>query len=121
MNHSQRKYALSRIDAIEKAALSAIDAKHRTPGVSLTWGQKAALINAGKVKLKATARDYHNVRDAFDFAAHEREAVVDTKRLNADTKKCRDAFQKVRDEMVLGDASAALDTLRDLESKWLAA
>lgn len=119
MNTTQRKYALARIDALQREAEARVKDKYTVPGVTLTNPEKMALILGGKVKLRSDVNQYTDLIYAFDFSKHEKPAKVDDKALAKARAKLFAEFNRARDELMLGDAEQALVAIRALEREWL--
>lgn len=119
MKDAQRKYAMERIAALERAALSKITDKHVIPPKTLSTDEMLDLVHRKKVNLRKHDAGYH-LRKAFDFSGHEHEnRFSDEKKYKSECMKAKAAFTKVRDELVLGDSVQALEAIRALESEWV--
>lgn len=110
MNQKQREYAVSRVNGIEREKLNLLRRETTTPEVALSEENKVDLIRRGKVKLnpdKLSEYSSHHVFNAFDFSAHEKGAVFDEKSFNKGAALINSEGQRVKDEIMLGDAETA--------------
>lgn len=113
MNKQQVDYAHRRIDNLLAAKEVEASERHAKPAQTISPDDRATLIRAGKVKLKADILiDYRtSVVDAFDFSKYSWPRTVDTKAVDKVMKPLRAEAQRLKDEIMLGDAGAALATL----------
>ena len=117
MNQTQIKYARERAANVLSARKKALTAAHTTPAVALTGAERLQAIKDGAVKLdfKGVSDNNHWWHSAVSFTA-ERPVKVNTKALNAATATLQATYDKLIDELVLGDNEAALALLRAFES-----
>lgn len=116
LTSAQREHAIKRINQIAETAKAAIKEKHTSKAVILTADQKVALIKAGKVKFKPNAdfTSYGVAVHLFNYTAHEKPAVmspVGKAKITAIEKQ----VTKTIDEVMLGDASYALEAIQNFE------
>lgn len=113
---AQREHAIKRINQIAEEAKKAVREKHTSKAVTLTIDQKVALIKAGKVKMLPNVNlvSYTNPIHLFNYAGHEKAAVLSpvgkTKLTNIDKQ-----VTKTIDQIILGDASYALEAIQNFE------
>lgn len=121
MNTQQIRYAINRVDAIEKEHLSKIsDKDFKSKGKRLTDEERLKLLKAGKVKFRE--------RDMLQFVRgcgglYRSEATFPGETPDTfDEKGYRDALNAIRDEatrirdgLVLGNEDQALKALKAFE------
>ncbi len=112
MNQQQRSYALNRISEAEKEKVAEIRREATKPEVKLSDSQKVNLVRAGKVKLLPDAHAYTDLRYAFDFSAHESDAII-VGTADAIVSKVKLAADKARDTVMLDDELKALKAIND--------
>ena len=121
MTHSEKQYAMKRVDDIVSLKQSHADKKCRIPSITLTNQQKVELIRKGQVKPRP-AREIRNssynieLKQVFDFSKYERsrgnDDVLYEKLMAPITKKA----QQIKDKIMLGNADAALKMILALEA-----
>lgn len=120
MNKTQIQYALSRIDGLLKEKETSVEKAHTKEAKVLSATERADLVRSGTVKMKADATEIHSYTDVvavFDFSKHSWTAEVDAKAVSAIMKPLRKEAQKLKDEIMLGDASAAQTSLAKFSEK----
>ena len=113
MNQKEKQYALDRVTAIANSKISAIKAKHTTPGTLLNSEQRLAALKKGEFKLKpglTQVRGYDEIRDVFTFPG-DKAGSEDTKRIEAETDKVQAEATRIKDQLMLGDSQQALDLI----------
>lgn len=117
MNHTQKKYAMERVDGIASAKIEAIEeAMPTTPHKILTYRKAEKLIKEGKVKMIASPSKeihcYRNFVDTFDFSKHHdynrRTPNYDPKAFKKKADVVRKERTRIKDKIMLGDAEEAL-------------
>jgi len=119
MNQVQRNHAMNRINSITRIKISAIRLQC-TKGHDLDNVERVALIRSGRVKLK-TRKELKSVDNCyqgkletvFDFSKWD--PVFDKTRFDKLSSSVNLQSQRLRDEIMLGDAQIALDLIRDFE------
>lgn len=115
MNQQKQKYALERVQGIYAQKVEEIENKYTTPDVTLTKEERCKLLKSGTIKVKKgiTRIDtWSDVMDVFDFSKHESEGERDNKKIDTEVTKLRIEYNKVRDEIVLGDEEEALKLIQ---------
>ena len=116
MNKDQRVYALKRVGEILSEKLGVLKQKHTIAKLTLTAADRATLVRTGKVKLiKDTIGDYDRYYDLWDFSKFEQREPLD-KNYGPLAGKLEADAQKVRDQIMLGDAEEALKLLAGFDS-----
>ena len=118
MNHKQREYALTRVNQILANRLGALATRFKAEVKLLTDRERADLLRKGKVKLKASVEQvttWTDVVDAFDFSPFEQREKTTPEYAPA-AKALEDEAQKVRDQIMLGDAEEAMRLLESFSS-----
>lgn len=107
MNKYQTDYAVRRVDEIAEE-------KRRKAGqgiseFKLDLKRKAALIDAGEVKLRSGAKNsaWIDWPDAFDFSKFD-ESKQQEKKRDAAVARINARASAIKDQLMLGDAEAAL-------------
>ncbi|RUU80236.1 hypothetical protein [Mesorhizobium sp. M7A.F.Ca.MR.362.00.0.0] len=114
MNLAQRKYAIERVKQIEAAKLAALTVAHTREAKTLSREQQLDLIIARKVKLKTTLTELPTyASEAFDFSKFMWHRALITETYNPAANKVKADAARVRDQIMLGDAEAALALLAD--------
>lgn len=120
MNHTQKKYAIERVDGILEWKINQIKAAMpRIPVLKqLTYKQAAKLIKDGTVKLDKdvapTQKMYKckNITDMFDFSDYRTDSYnqdkYDVDDCNKKTAPLYKECQRIKDQIMLGDAEEAL-------------
>lgn len=122
MNPQQRKYALNRIEVLERIKIREAENKFTTPEVKVTNEEKYKLIAAGKVKIfpyEKIIRNHYSCPDlypSFDFSAYEKAAVLDKKKFEAIRNEVSDLAQRAKDQIMLGDCNEAIKIIEKLEA-----
>lgn len=113
MNTVQRKYALERVSAILSRKVREITDKYTTPAASAT--EVAAAFKKGKVALKQfdSIGRYRYLEDIFDLSAFN--AKINTEAVSKETMKVEAEADRIRDQIMLGDAEEALTLLQTFE------
>ena len=119
MDKVQRKYAVDRVNSIERNRLDVLRTKYTTPEKKLSGNEKVALIQSRKAKIVERDRTHNHcnyIEDVFDFAPFQNKESVDTIKYNKDAEPIRKKAQQIRDKIMLGDAEEALKLLTEFES-----
>lgn len=120
MNKTQIEYAFRRIDEMLSARTQASIEKNTTPARVVDDAMRAELIRSGKVKLRPdvkSIRHYADVVDVFDFSKFSAPAKTDQKAIDKELRTYRVEAQQLKDNIMLGDAEAALAALGDFAKK----
>jgi hypothetical protein len=119
MNHTQRKYAMERVESIAKYKIAAIKDKHTTKGVCLSSQERVALVRKGKVKLRPdNCINYKSCgyfSDHFDFSRYESSNSFNQAAFDKEIKPISLKAQEIKDQLMLGDAEQALKQIQDFE------
>ena len=117
MNASEKKYAITRLTNIRDKKLQAITARHTTPGFTLTSSQRAVALKKGEFKVNPDMKhveSYTNVRTVIIFN-DEKAKKVNNAAIAKETKAIRTAYNRVCDQVMLGDGSKALALIEKFE------
>lgn len=110
MNHTQLKYATTRIDTLLRTASAKIAPKHTTPGKlrDMSQVERYKLAVSGKVQLKPLTKleRYGSFESHFDFSAYEDK--VDRKAVERELGSLEAEAERIKDTLYLGDQAAAL-------------
>ena len=115
MNNSQKKYAADRVTGIKRRKIEEITAAHTSKALLLSVEEKRDLINAGAVKLLNGGDGYRCWCNAFDFSAYESPSVFDRETAEPLIAAVTAEATRIIDELLLGDASEALEAIRRFE------
>lgn len=117
MNQQQKKYALERITEIYKKKSAAIKEKHTTKAVRLSPQERLKAFKSGKFKIRPDASTIGSYTDVVDIITFNDEAPekADDKKISALQDALDKEYNRVRDEIVLGDPGAALELIRKFE------
>jgi len=110
MNKQEKQYAMNRIDEIVCHKVSAIKDKHTTAAVSLTDTQRLQAFKAGKYKIKADVSKitrYTDLCDVIEFP-DEKAGKANREKIDSESAKVTSEAVKIKDKLMLGDASEAL-------------
>lgn len=120
MNKTQIEYAMKRIDDLLKAKEEAVTKDHKRPAQKISDEERARLLRAGVVQLRddvnAVSR-YTDVVDVFDFSAHCWPESVDTEAVDRTMAPLRLEALRLKDKIMLGDATAAQSALEQFSEK----
>lgn len=114
MNATEKKYACGRIDEIAVAKQAEIRKATTTEAIVLSDEDRFDLVRSGKVKMFSTKEilvntTYHrDIGDLFDFSKHEKEEVTDSVSRGQMFRQLNKEINKVKDEIMLGDAEKAI-------------
>lgn len=119
MSKTQSDYAVQRLKSAHEKRIQAVKAAHLTPGKTLTFDEKWALVCNGDAPVRtcyetsspARYKEWHNV---FEFSGFESEDRMsdEGERLLADVAQ---QYRAAMDELMLGDAEGALEAIRAFE------
>lgn len=119
----QVKYAMSRIDEIWREKSSIITDECTTPAKIVTAEDFIRLVKEGKVTVKPdwdgddnVANSYLRLESLFDLSKFQRPAKVDTKRQKDRQGKLHNEVVRIKDQLMLGDLTAALAMIEKLAS-----
>lgn len=124
MNHTQKKYAMARVDEIAHSKVRAIEKTMPTiPLKTLNYRKALKLIKDGKVKMVADANKvidtYADFTDVFDFSPYHsfsrRGDQYDTKAFGKKVEVVRTECVRIKDQIMLGDAEEALKMILAFE------
>ena len=118
MMKKQMDYCLERAKVIRNEKLYAARKKYTKDGKVLSPEERASLLRAGKVKMRPGINKlsaWDKIYDVFDFKKHDVDGAFDQKRYRADEVKIISAYNKLADEIVLGDAETAKHLLEQFE------
>ena len=115
MNHWQKKYAAGRVTGIKRRKIEKITAAHTSKALLLSVEEKRDLINAGAVKLLDEGERGRSWYCAFDFSEYESPSVFDRKTAEPLIAAVTAEATRIIDELLLGDASEALEAIRRFE------
>ena len=127
MNQTQQKYLLVRIQETERMLIEKANAKYIITGGEITADEKFALVQTGKVKpdiktfmkkIKVTTHSWNSNRifdvpsgdSLFNFDPYHIKPKTD-KKLPGLLQKIILKAQTMSDELILGDAKKALESL----------
>jgi len=122
MNQTQKKYALERIDILTIQKLKKLRTKYTRQSKSLTNKERYNLIKAGKVPMRSEKEfDKFNyqkdrVNNVFVFSKYEWDTTLNTKEYNPRKEKILNESQKIKDQIMLGDAEKALKMIQEFET-----
>jgi len=115
VNQTQIKYARERAASILKQKIVEARDKFTTPAKTLNTEEKLEALKAGKFTINApvTGRSmwWYN---AVDFG--ETFATTDTDKLKVETDKLNSTFERLMDELILGDKEQVLKMLKEFEN-----
>ena len=115
MNHSQKKYAADRVNEIKRRKIEEIEAAHTSEAQRLSGAQKRELIEQGRVKLLDEGAGGRSWYCAFDFSKYESPSVFDRETAEPLIAAVTAEATRIIDELLLGDASEALEAIRRFE------
>jgi len=110
MNKQEKQYAVNRIDSMAAEKCAAIKAKNTVKGVCFSGAQRLKAFRDGKFKIKSDAKEigrYTDLCNVVEFT-EEREDEVNESKVKAESQKVMDEAQRIKDQMMLGDATEAL-------------
>lgn len=113
MNQSQLKYARERAEGIFKRAKENLKTKHTIPAFKLTREERLKALEYGHFKIDYTA-NRHWFEENITFLC-ESDAEFNQAGHDADLKTLTDSYNKLLDELVLGDNQEALKLLQAFE------
>ena len=116
LSKTQIDYSLGRVDKELTAARSRVTAKHTTPAKRIPDDEKAALIRAKKVTLKAdiTAISYYSkVEEVFDFGKFMWPDKVDDAAVQKEMAPLVEEAGRIKDRIILGDQQTALASIEE--------
>lgn len=119
MNKDQTNYALARVTKLLADKRVVLTEKLSRPAKSISAIQRASLIRAGKVRMRASCTSidsYTDVVNAFDFSEYEWPKAVDSKALAKALAPLEREAQRIKDTLMLGDASEALSAIEKFAS-----
>jgi len=120
MNQTQKKYALERVEYIRRNKNSELENKYTTPKKQLSGDEMINLVVKKKVPIrKDISRNTYRpeLKDVFDFSNYESPKVIDSKKLSMAIKPINEKAQKIKDQIMLGDAEEALKMIQDFENQ----
>ena len=119
MNQAQMKYAKQRATSIYQGKRKEIIRKFTKEGGSKSNKEMVALVKSGKVKVRANIdfRSYRctELENIFDFSKYIYGPITDP-RSESETEVLKGKYDRLMDELVLGDNAKALELLRYFES-----
>lgn len=121
MNQNQKKYALNRIEGLERIKVREAEEKYTSKEIKLSNEEAYKLIATGKVKLypfdKVHRRNYGqpDLYPSFDFRNYEQEAKLDTTKFNPIMENICKIAQQAKDQIMLGDCAEAMKLINKLE------
>lgn len=117
MNQTQLKYATERAKAIYSARLGSLTFKHTVPRVKFSTKERLDAIAKGEFTLRPYDLDhYHRGIDAYFVFDGERDELVDRAGLDDALSSLKADFDRLMDELVLGDNHTALALLEAFEA-----
>lgn len=120
MNKVQKEYAVSRIDGMLAEKEAAVREANTKRASVISAEERVALIKSGAVTLAKKVKrieSYTNVVDVFDFSAHCWPDTVDMAAVNRIMAPFRDEAQSLKDKIMLGDETTALQALEVFRKK----
>lgn len=123
MNLKQKSYALKRIDDIQRRKLNEIKrSDYETKSVKLSPEERFKLFKKGKFEIKKSIENpfigYNYCKDIFTFKG-EVEQSFDQDKFEKAQQKVRTQADKIRDQIMLGDAEKALELIQKFEESVL--
>lgn len=120
MKPTQINYAVTRLDEITRDKTAALEEKFSTPAKILTVADLVKGIKNGSVKPRTEylTNDVHRhsyVSSVFDLSGLE--PKFDGKGYAKAVKPLQDEYTKIKDKLVLGDASEALKLIEAFAAK----
>lgn len=112
MTQAQVKYARQRAEAIYAAKRQAIEQAYTTEAVNLTTEEKIAAIKTDRIEV-ASSGSYWAYNIKF---LDETPRVVHMEQAKPELTKLKQDFDKLMDELVLGDNEEALALLKQFEA-----
>lgn len=115
MNQTQLKYARERASSIRKRREEVLKDKHTTPSIKLSTDDKLKALKAGAFKVsKATPASlwYNSVTFTDEVVGGLNQKAFDAEKAALDV-----AYNRLIDELVLGDHEEALRLLRAFEAE----
>lgn len=120
MNHTEKKYAIERVNGIKANKLAALEGKFTSPSRTIKDTEKIALVRSGKVKMfpnSSMKLDYYlSLEKIFDFSKYDYPAVLDKKKYSKSSMRIIKKTQEISDKIMLGSAEEALAMIAELES-----
>ena len=116
MNQSQLKYARNRAEAIYNEKRAALVKKFTTEGRSLSLQEKVEALSEGRFTVSQPSRNPYNLNwYNYILFSDERPTVRDDEGLTKARNELQTKFNKLMDELVLGDNEEALKLLAEFE------
>lgn len=119
MNHTEKKYAIDRVNSIEKTKLAALKSKFSTPANWLKAKAKVELVRRGAVKMFADKDINLNgnlyLSDVFDFSQHQHGDIFESVEFEKAAAPVKAKAKEIRDCIMLGCAEDALVQIRAFE------
>lgn len=123
MNQQQKNYAMNRVDSILEKKTSKISReKFKTKAKELNNLQMIELIRSGKVKLKSKDKiikmrswDTDSIKHVFDFSKYITKEIFDHEGYNKKINPYVKEAQKIKDQLMLGDAEEAIRLINKFE------
>ena len=119
MNQQQRKYALERVTTIKQQKIQGAKDKYITKGNRLSGTERLKALKAGEFTVNPKVRsitDYQDIHSVLIFDG-ESETVENTEALSKAKTTLESEANKVADQIMLGDAQAALRLIEAFSSK----
>ena len=123
MDREQLKYARQRANEIYSTKLNSLNEQFYSPGKTLTSQEKLEALKAGKftvsdIPVTQRRRDYYGDPSWTNYVVFtdETEATTDAEGLKKAQTDLRTKFNKMMDELMLGDNDEALKLLREFEA-----
>lgn len=120
MRKDQVAYATQRADSILQQKKYELERKYTTPSKSLTDDQKAVAMAEGRFTVDLANVGYGRYSCGWANAVsfpEEYGSKFDAEAFRAEYKPFLDAYNKLLDELMLGDNAKALELLREFEAK----
>jgi hypothetical protein len=113
MNQKQKEYAIERVTNIFSSKQQSIEAKYTVESKPISGNEMIDLVLKGKCpKRKNPDRPRYNnsvyLRDVFDFSKFEVVGGTDYKKAGKEIAPIRAEFQRIKDQIMLGDAEEAV-------------
>lgn len=124
MNQQQVKYTLKRLSEIRHKKINDLRTNHTTEAVYLSNEEKARLLKEGKVTLWKTKisnvplnshEKIYNWTDTVVFPKEVKKSF-DRNAFDEESSKVHQEYNKIVDELVLGNSEQALEMIKGFEN-----
>lgn len=114
MNRDQIKYVTERAQSMYNSKRQSLIKQFTTPAVTLTDFEKLEALRDGSFSIKENAGRFYYLNDVIEFP-QERLQVIDSEGLDKASTQLSKVYNKLMDELMLGDSEQALQMLKEFE------